>query len=115
MIIERIINKMNILLLLPIFFFTCLGCEAQKLDISENKKAVDAKEVMKSSEVAILGGGCFCVLKQYLKVEGVQQVVSGYAGGKSKNPTYKEICTGLSGHAEVIKVTYDSKIITYQN
>ena len=106
---------MNILLLLPIFFFTCLGCEAQKLDISENKKAVDAKEVMKSSEVAILGGGCFwCTEAVFEKVDGVQQVVSGYAGGKSKNPTYKEICTGLSGHAEVIKITYDSKIISYE-
>ncbi|MEC7801783.1 MAG: peptide-methionine (S)-S-oxide reductase MsrA [Verrucomicrobiota bacterium] len=70
---------------------------------------------MKSSEVAILGGGCFwCTEAVFEKVDGVQQVVSGYAGGKSKNPTYKEICTGLSGHAEVIKITYDSKIISYE-
>ena len=62
------------------------------------------------SETAILGGGCFwCTEAVFENVEGVSEVISGYAGGMSKNPTYKEICTGKSGHAEVIKIIFDKK------
>ena len=65
-------------------------------------------------EVAILGGGCFwCTEAVFEKIGGVTDVVSGYAGGKSKNPTYKEICTGKSGHAEVIKITFNTKVLSY--
>ena len=66
------------------------------------------------SETAILGGGCFwCTEAVFENVEGVSEVISGYAGGMSKNPTYKEICTGKSGHAEVIKIIFDKRKITY--
>ena len=65
-------------------------------------------------EVAIIGGGCFwCTEAVFEKIGGVLEVVSGYAGGKSKNPTYKEICTGKSGHAEVIRITFNAKILSY--
>ena len=49
------------------------------------------------------------------KIDGVKQVVSGYAGGKIPNPTYKQICSGLTGHAEVIKIIYDPQKITFEN
>jgi peptide-methionine (S)-S-oxide reductase len=65
-------------------------------------------------EEAILGGGCFwCVEAQYLLLNGVTKVESGYAGGQNDNPTYKEVCTGTTGHAEVVKITFDASIITF--
>lgn len=73
-----------------------------------------SKEAPKREEVAIIGGGCFwCTEAVFEMLDGVKEVVSGYAGGASKNPTYKEICTGKSGHAEVIKIVYDPTMITY--
>ncbi len=67
------------------------------------------------TETAVIGGGCFwCVEAQYLLVKGVKSVVSGYAGGKTVNPTYEQVCTGDTGHAEVIKVEFDPTVITYR-
>ena len=60
----------------------------------------------------VLGGGCFwCVEAVFLQIEGVESVVSGYAGGENPNPTYREVCSGSSGHAEVVKIDYDSEVI----
>lgn len=65
-------------------------------------------------EKATFGGGCFwCVEAVFERVEGVNSVVSGYSGGKIKNPTYKEICTGLTGHAEVVQISYDPSVVSY--
>ena len=73
------------------------------------------KEMPKREEVAIIGGGCFwCTEAVFEMIDGVKSVVSGYAGGTSKNPTYKEICTGKSGHAEVIRIVYDPNVISFQ-
>lgn len=59
-------------------------------------------------EVATLAAGCFwCVEAVYQQLEGVEKIESGYAGGQNANPTYKEVCTGETGHAEVIQITYD--------
>jgi peptide-methionine (S)-S-oxide reductase len=67
-------------------------------------------------ESAIIGGGCFwCVEAQYKMLKGVKKVVSGYAGGHVKNPTYKQICEGDTGHAEVIRVDYDPAEITFRD
>jgi peptide-methionine (S)-S-oxide reductase len=66
------------------------------------------------TEIATLGGGCFwCVEAFFQDLKGVLRVESGYSGGKEENPTYKEICSGLTGHAEVIQVHYDPSIIDY--
>lgn len=63
---------------------------------------------------ATFGGGCFwCTEAVYKGMDGVQSVVSGYAGGHTKNPTYKEVCTGQTGHAEVTQITYDPSKISY--
>lgn len=65
-------------------------------------------------EIATLGSGCFwCTEAFFLPVKGIKSVVSGYSGGKIKNPTYKEVCSGLTGHAEVIQVTFNPSIISY--
>ena len=72
------------------------------------------RDISNHMETAILGGGCFwCTEAVFERINGVKDVVSGYAGGKSSNPTYKEICTGKSGHAEVIKITFDPNIISF--
>lgn len=63
----------------------------------------------------VLGGGCFwCVEAVYSSVKGVVKAVSGYAGGARQNPSYEQVCTGVSGHAEVVEIEYDAQIITMQ-
>jgi peptide-methionine (S)-S-oxide reductase len=65
-------------------------------------------------ETATLGGGCFwCVEAVFQDVNGVQQVVSGYAGGTVDNPTYQQVCSGTTGHAEVVQITFDPAIISF--
>ena len=65
--------------------------------------------------VATLGGGCFwCVEAVYLRVGGVSEVVSGYAGGNTPDPTYEAICSGRTGHAEVVQVTFDADVVSYE-
>jgi peptide-methionine (S)-S-oxide reductase len=67
-------------------------------------------------EVATLGGGCFwCLEAVYVELRGVEKVVSGYAGGHVKNPTYREVCSGSTGHAEVVQVTFDPAVISYRD
>jgi peptide-methionine (S)-S-oxide reductase len=66
-------------------------------------------------ETVTLGAGCFwCVEAVYQRLKGVKSVTSGYMGGKMKNPSYRDICTGLTGHAEVCQLTYDPKIISFE-
>ncbi len=65
-------------------------------------------------EQATLGAGCFwCVEAVYQNLDGVQSVVSGYAGGNIPNPTYEQICTGTTGHAEVAQITFDPAMVSY--
>ena len=65
-------------------------------------------------EIATLGAGCFwCVEAVFDSLKGVSQVNSGYTGGQLKDPSYKEICSGTTGHAEVARITYDSSIIAF--
>ena len=67
-------------------------------------------------KLATVGGGCFwCVEAVFQSLKGVEKVVSGYSGGKLKTPTYREVCSGLTGHAEVIQITYDPDTITFDN
>ncbi len=67
-----------------------------------------------STETATLGGGCFwCTEAIFKMVPGVKSVASGYAGGTKENPTYKEVCTGTTGHAEVIQVEFDPQVVSY--
>ncbi len=66
------------------------------------------------TESAILAGGCFwCLEAAYDELDGVEKVQSGYAGGHVDHPSYKQVCTGATGHAEVVKVDYDPSVISY--
>lgn len=74
------------------------------------------KNEQKTLEVATLAGGCFwCLEAVYAELSGVEKVVSGYAGGHVKNPTYREVCNGATGHAEVVQVTFDPAVISYRD
>jgi len=67
-------------------------------------------------EKATLAGGCFwCLEAVYVQLRGVERVDSGYTGGTSENPTYEEVCSGRTGHAEVVQITYDADVISYRD
>lgn len=71
---------------------------------------------MPQIETATLGGGCFwCVEAVYREAAGVSSVVSGYMGGKNANPTYEQVCSGNTGHVEVVEIQFDPEIITYRD
>lgn len=68
------------------------------------------------TQTAVFGGGCFwCTEAVFENLKGVISVMPGYAGGDAENPTYEEVCAGRTGHAEVIKITYDPERITYND
>jgi peptide-methionine (S)-S-oxide reductase len=72
----------------------------------------DSKDI----EIATFAGGCFwCTEAIFLEIKGVKKVVSGYIGGMTLNPTYKEICTGTTGHAEAIQITFDPSEVVYED
>jgi peptide-methionine (S)-S-oxide reductase len=76
---------------------------------------LSGQTTMAQQEVATLAGGCFwCLEAVYLDLRGVEKVVSGYAGGHVPNPTYREVCSGLTGHAEVVQVTFDPAVVSYR-
>jgi peptide-methionine (S)-S-oxide reductase len=67
-------------------------------------------------EIATLAGGCFwCLEAVYDELKGVEKVQSGYAGGTRVNPTYEQVCTGATGHAEVVQITFDPEVISYRD
>lgn len=87
-------------------FATALGQKQTKKPIAMNPS---------DAQLATFGNGCFwCTEAVFLDVKGVSKVESGYSGGTVKNPTYKEVCTGLTGHAEVIQITFDPKVVSYE-
>lgn len=68
-----------------------------------------------TTEIALLGGGCFwCLDAVYRGLRGIIEVESGYAGGQGANPSYELVCTGRTGHAEVVKVTFDPSVISFK-
>lgn len=68
------------------------------------------------TQTATFGNGCFwCTEAIFQRVNGVESVVSGYSGGSVANPTYEQVCTGTTGHAEVVQITFDSDLISYED
>lgn len=82
---------------------------------ASNKNDMIETNLSVKYDTVTFGAGCFwCVEAVFQQIDGVQKVVSGYAGGGIKNPTYKEVCSGLTGHAEVCNVIYDPKKVTFE-
>ena len=89
------------------------GPKENSLMAAQDKEKTDEKPKV---ETATLGGGCFwCVEAVFEEVKGVLAVESGYTGGKTENPTYKDICTGTTGHAEVCQIKFDPSVITFKD
>jgi peptide-methionine (S)-S-oxide reductase len=109
--------KRNIKIISLIIFLSCIagyGCKEVK-SINKESEMIEMDSTQNSNlEKATFGGGCFwCTEAIYERVEGVHKVVSGYAGGHVKNPTYKQVCDGTTGHAEVIQISYDPAVVSY--
>ncbi len=97
-------------LFISLVITSCTAQEKKPLPANQQKQTTMDQNI----EMATLAGGCFwCTEAIFLDLKGVKTVVSGYIGGKTPNPTYKEICTGTTGHAEAIQITYDPKEISY--
>jgi peptide-methionine (S)-S-oxide reductase len=75
-----------------------------------------SQELQPTTEVATLAGGCFwCLEAVYDQLKGVEHVESGYAGGSVRNPTYRQVCDGDTGHAEVVQVTFDPRVVSFKD
>jgi len=104
-------NALSILFVLGLTFQFAPNAIAQSTAKAETQESKKEKKV----ESITLGAGCFwCVEAVFQRVKGVEKVVSGYTGGAKPNPTYKEVCTGLTGHAEVIQVTFDPAVVSLE-
>lgn len=101
-------------LLLVLFSFSCQSKEEKNIVSFDQQKEPTFMET-KEFETATLAGGCFwCTEAVFLELNGVKKVVSGYTGGTIKNPTYREVSAGTTGHAEAIEITFDPKVISYK-
>ena len=112
---------------IPIFTFLFLCCmvviscaqsdkkQKKQMNNEASSASLDENNVdMANTEIATFGTGCFWCTEAVLEsLDGVKKVVSGYAGGTVANPSYKEVCTGTTGHAECVEVVYDPKVISY--
>jgi peptide-methionine (S)-S-oxide reductase len=104
---------------LPVLLATQLAAcgqtgNSKKTDNSDKMNESNIDTAGKNLEVATFAGGCFwCVEAQYQELQGVEKVESGYTGGTLKNPSYKEVCSGRTGHAEAVNIYYDPKVISY--
>lgn len=92
--------------------FLVQNCTSQENRPDKKEKSVKMNQ--NNLEKATFGGGCFwCVEAVFDQLQGVESATSGYAGGHTENPTYKEVCSGKTGHAEVIQVVFDPSVISY--
>ena len=96
--------------ILLVVFQSC----AQQIEQNENSKRKSAPKDLSNFQTAYFASGCFwCVEAIYETIDGVYEAESGYAGGKTKDPTYEEVCSGNTGHAEVARVVFDDDKITF--
>ena len=101
-------------LVLGLVFGSCTAKE--KPIVKEEFKEPVKIKVKEGMEVATFAGGCFwCTEAVFLEIKGVEKVVSGYIGGTTKNPTYEDICTGETGHAEAIQITFNPNEVAYED
>lgn len=116
--LTKINSDMKTLVLHLLFFVGFSACgqtAANDPQLVENEKPELMSMDDSKLETATFGGGCFwCVEAIFQELKGVHSVASGYSGGKSANPTYREVCSGLTGHAEVVQVKFDPEVISYE-
>lgn len=112
----------QIMILTFLFSITTAGCSQQEGKVTKSTKNgtqsiseyINTDEY-KNYEIATFAGGCFwCTEAAFERIEGVKDVISGYSGGKTQRPTYREVGGGSTGHAEAIIIYYDSKVVSFQ-
>jgi peptide-methionine (S)-S-oxide reductase len=102
---------MQRLTIVIIALFLVTGCKG---NTQKNDKLMDITTSSTNTDTATFAAGCFwCVEAVFQELKGVHSVTSGYTGGKIKNPSYREVCTGMTGHAEACQIVYDPKVISY--
>lgn len=108
-------KQMKNLLSIPFIMLLCISCNSAQNTSQKMQTAVSTESSPSGqTEIATLGGGCFwCVEAVYQELKGVLKVESGYTGGRITDPTYKEVCSGMTGHAEVVQVTFDPVQVSY--
>src|SRR5690606_13641034 len=98
-----------------VLVFLVLGSSCGQRNNQSSVNAMSNQTTTEGAKLATFGSGCFwCTEAIFLDVKGVLKVESGYSGGTVKNPTYKQVCTGTTGHAEVIQLTYDPAVISFE-
>jgi peptide-methionine (S)-S-oxide reductase len=105
------------LISLIIFLSSCsFISKNQTSDLKSNKQTYKDTVMSSNTDTAIVAGGCFwCTEAIFQELKGVQSVESGYSGGTVQNPSYQEVCTGTTGHAEATKIIFDPSVITYED
>ncbi|BCY28594.1 peptide methionine sulfoxide reductase MsrA [Flavobacterium okayamense] len=102
-------------LLLSIILLTSCQAKEKKYTVQEYKEPIKMN-IQEGKEVATFAGGCFwCTEAIFQEVKGVEKVVSGYTGGFIKNPAYREVCNGTTGHAEAIQITFNPELVSYED
>jgi peptide-methionine (S)-S-oxide reductase len=106
--------KLKTLIFNSLICLTWIACGNSTATKSKTGVKMNDEIVTGKTDTATFGAGCFwCIEAVFQDLEGVQKVTSGYSGGTIKNPSYKEVCTGRTGHAEVINIVFDPQKITY--
>lgn len=92
-----------------------LSCQSKEKQINQPIKEAVKMNLQKNEEVATFAGGCFwCTEAIFLELDGVRSVVSGYIGGERSNPTYEQVSSGATGHAEATQIVFDASIISFE-
>ena len=105
-----------ILAWIPLMFNMSCSAQVRPTQTAEELRQQELEhEGNMDLETATFGGGCFwCTEAVFQELKGVKSVISGYTGGETENPTYEQICTGRTGHAEVIQIKYDPEVISFE-
>lgn len=102
-------------LILSLILLVSCQAKEKKFVVQEYKEPIKMK-IQEGREVATFAGGCFwCTEAIFQEVKGVEKVVSGYTGGFIKNPAYREVCNGTTGHAEAIQITFNPELVSYED
>ena len=109
------VSNLTVKIRITALLITTLAALALFSQSADKVKSTPAPEPAPGLERAVIGGGCFwCLEAVFERLDGVKDVVSGYAGGHTENPTYEEVCSHTTGHAEVVQIDFDPKKITYE-
>jgi len=112
---KKRIGTVPMILMAAAIFIGAAGGTSPEADDTLHVGTVKESKMSEETELATLGGGCFwCLEAVFERIDGVISVTSGYAGGAVSNPSYREVCSGSTGHAEVVQIEYDPKRISYE-